>query len=68
MSENRQIWFIAGILRGLGRELARAVLAQGDLVIGTTRTGTSDLPVERSRLPTDRHSQSGRRSTEAGRE
>lgn len=34
---------ITGISRGLGKELARAVLIQGDVVIGTTRSGTVDL-------------------------
>ena len=36
-------WFITGISRGLGRALAKAALAQGDSVIGTTRSGTVDL-------------------------
>lgn len=30
-------WFITGISRGLGLELAKAALARGDTVIGTTR-------------------------------
>ncbi len=38
MSKQR-IWFITGISRGLGKALAQAVLAVGDAVIGTTRTG-----------------------------
>jgi NAD(P)-dependent dehydrogenase (short-subunit alcohol dehydrogenase family) len=44
MSENRKIWFITGISRGLGLELAKAVLARGGVVIGTTRDGNSALP------------------------
>jgi NAD(P)-dependent dehydrogenase (short-subunit alcohol dehydrogenase family) len=36
-------WFITGISRGLGKDLARAALARGDKVIGTTRDGKSDL-------------------------
>src|SRR5260370_36651115 len=43
MSNTQKIWMITGISRGLGKELARAVLLQGDVVIGTTRSGTVDL-------------------------
>jgi NAD(P)-dependent dehydrogenase (short-subunit alcohol dehydrogenase family) len=50
MSENHKIWFITGISRGLGLELAKAVLARGDVVIGTTRDGDSDLPSVSHRL------------------
>ncbi|TWB43478.1 oxidoreductase [Nitrospirillum pindoramense] len=39
-----KVWFITGISRGFGRELARAVLDQGQVVIGTTRDGQGDLP------------------------
>lgn len=39
-----KVWFITGISRGLGRSLARAVLAKGDFVIGTTRSG--EVPEE----------------------
>jgi NAD(P)-dependent dehydrogenase (short-subunit alcohol dehydrogenase family) len=41
--QNPRIWFITGISRGFGRELALAALADGDSVIGTTRNGKSDL-------------------------
>ena len=41
MREQR-IWFITGISRGLGKALAQAVLAVGDAVIGTTRSGRVD--------------------------
>jgi NAD(P)-dependent dehydrogenase (short-subunit alcohol dehydrogenase family) len=34
-----RVWLITGISRGLGRTLAEAVLAAGDRVIGTTRSG-----------------------------
>ena len=34
-----KIWLITGISRGLGCALAKAVLAKGDTVIGTTRDG-----------------------------
>jgi NAD(P)-dependent dehydrogenase (short-subunit alcohol dehydrogenase family) len=44
MLENRKIWFVTGISRGLGRELAKSILAKGDVVIGTTRDGDSALP------------------------
>lgn len=43
MARKTKIWFITGISRGLGRELAKAALGQADVVIGTTRDGTSDL-------------------------
>ncbi len=36
-------WFITGISRGLGKALAEAVLARGDTVIGTVRSGTPDI-------------------------
>ncbi|WP_165234762.1 SDR family NAD(P)-dependent oxidoreductase [Aquisphaera insulae] len=39
----RRAWLITGASRGLGREIARAVLARGDLVVGTSRDGSSDL-------------------------
>ena len=34
-----KVWLITGISRGLGHALAKAVLAAGDAVIGTTRNG-----------------------------
>jgi NAD(P)-dependent dehydrogenase (short-subunit alcohol dehydrogenase family) len=50
MNNESKVWLITGISRGLGLELARAVLAQGDLVIGTSRTGKSSLPPQPGRL------------------
>jgi NAD(P)-dependent dehydrogenase (short-subunit alcohol dehydrogenase family) len=41
--QHPRTWFITGISRGFGRELALAALAEGDSVIGTTRNGKSDL-------------------------
>lgn len=38
-----KVWFITGVSRGFGKELARAVLARGDRVIGTSRSGKADL-------------------------
>jgi NAD(P)-dependent dehydrogenase (short-subunit alcohol dehydrogenase family) len=32
------IWFVTGASRGLGREIARAALARGDVLAGTART------------------------------
>jgi NAD(P)-dependent dehydrogenase (short-subunit alcohol dehydrogenase family) len=42
-----RIWFITGVSRGFGKALAAAALARGDIVIGTTRSGRSDLAGER---------------------
>lgn len=47
---NPKVWFITGVSRGFGRELAAAVLQQGNLVIGTTRHGRSDLETLSNRL------------------
>jgi len=51
MSKNQQsnprVWFITGISRGFGREVALAALAEGDYVIGTTRDGKSDVSSDR---------------------
>ncbi|MEX3856470.1 oxidoreductase [Paraburkholderia sp. BR10923] len=33
-------WFITGVSRGFGKALADAVLAKGDIVVGTTRDGS----------------------------
>ena len=41
--QHPRVWFITGISRGFGRELALAALADGDSVIGTSRNGKSDL-------------------------
>ena len=51
MSKNQQsnprVWFITGISRGFGREVALAALAEGDYVIGTTRDGKSEVSSDR---------------------
>lgn len=51
MSTNQQsnprVWFITGISRGFGREVALAALAEGDYIVGTTRDGKSDLSSDR---------------------
>ena len=39
----KQVWFITGVSRGLGRDLAEALLARGSTVIGTSRNGQADL-------------------------
>jgi NAD(P)-dependent dehydrogenase (short-subunit alcohol dehydrogenase family) len=41
MTVTSKIWFITGVSRGLGKALAEAVLAKGDIVIGTTRAGNA---------------------------
>lgn len=43
MTNDKKIWLITGVSRGLGKALAQAVLDQGDIVIGTTRSGKADL-------------------------
>jgi NAD(P)-dependent dehydrogenase (short-subunit alcohol dehydrogenase family) len=43
-------WFITGISRGLGKALAEAALARGDLVVGTTRDGKHSLTPSDGRL------------------
>ena len=42
MNKEHRIWLITGISRGLGKALAQVVLATGDAVVGTTRTGNVD--------------------------
>jgi len=39
MTAKSKVWFITGIGRGFGKALTEAVLAKGDIVIGTTRDG-----------------------------
>src|ERR1700754_83615 len=48
--QESKVWFITGISRGFGRELASAALEQGDVVIGTTRNGQSDLDASPDQL------------------
>jgi NAD(P)-dependent dehydrogenase (short-subunit alcohol dehydrogenase family) len=43
MTVTPKIWFITGVSRGLGNALAEAVLAKGDIVIGTTRDGNAAI-------------------------
>ena len=43
MANPAKVWIITGASRGLGRELARAVLARGDTAVGTSRNGRIDL-------------------------
>jgi NAD(P)-dependent dehydrogenase (short-subunit alcohol dehydrogenase family) len=43
-------WFITGISRGLGLALAQAVLADGDAVIGTVRSGRPALEAAPGKL------------------
>jgi NAD(P)-dependent dehydrogenase (short-subunit alcohol dehydrogenase family) len=50
MSMGPKIWLITGISRGFGRELAAALLARGDTVIGTTRNGSAEIPGGKGQL------------------
>ena len=50
MTETSKTWFITGISRGLGKSLAAAALQQGDIVIGTVRSGTPDIAAPAGRL------------------
>ncbi|HEX3982262.1 MAG TPA: oxidoreductase, partial [Acidisoma sp.] len=50
MTVGPKIWFITGISRGFGLELANALLARGDAVIGTTRNGSADVARGKGRL------------------
>jgi NAD(P)-dependent dehydrogenase (short-subunit alcohol dehydrogenase family) len=50
MTTGPKIWFITGISRGFGRALADALLARGDTVIGTTRSGTAEVTEGKGRL------------------
>jgi NAD(P)-dependent dehydrogenase (short-subunit alcohol dehydrogenase family) len=50
MSVGTKVWFITGISRGFGRELAEALFARGDKVIGTTRNGSADVKQGTGRL------------------
>ena len=43
MANDKKIWLITGVSRGLGKALAQAVLDKGDVVIGTTRDGNAAL-------------------------
>jgi NAD(P)-dependent dehydrogenase (short-subunit alcohol dehydrogenase family) len=43
MTIGPKVWFITGISRGFGRELTDALLTRGDMVIGTTRSGSADV-------------------------
>jgi NAD(P)-dependent dehydrogenase (short-subunit alcohol dehydrogenase family) len=38
-----KVWFVTGVSRGFGKALAEAVLADGDIVIGTSRDGSSTI-------------------------
>ena len=50
MTIGPKIWFITGISRGFGRALADALLARGDTVIGTTRSGTAEVDRGKGRI------------------
>ncbi|MEV4935522.1 SDR family NAD(P)-dependent oxidoreductase [Sphingobium sp. LMA1-1-1.1] len=43
-------WFITGVSRGLGLEIAAAAIARGDVVVGTTRDGRVPEAISSERL------------------
>src|SRR5579872_1642464 len=43
MANIKKVWFITGISRGFGKAIAEEALFRGDIVIGTTRDGKSDI-------------------------
>ncbi len=52
MTDTKKVWFITGISRGFGKALAEALLADGDIVIGTTRDGAAPIDDKTGRLHT----------------
>jgi NAD(P)-dependent dehydrogenase (short-subunit alcohol dehydrogenase family) len=50
MASDKRVWLITGASRGLGRELAKLVLARGEIVIGTSRDGKIDLDADNGTL------------------
>jgi NAD(P)-dependent dehydrogenase (short-subunit alcohol dehydrogenase family) len=47
----QKVWFITGISRGLGCSIAQAALDRKDIVIGTSRDGTSTLNRKSGQVP-----------------
>ena len=37
MNKDKKVWFITGVSSGLGKQLAKEVLSQGQIVVGTFR-------------------------------
>jgi NAD(P)-dependent dehydrogenase (short-subunit alcohol dehydrogenase family) len=50
MTTTPRIWFITGVSRGFGKALAEAVLARGEVVVGTTRRGAAAIAGPTGRL------------------
>lgn len=55
MNDSPRIWFVTGAAHGLGRRLALAALARGDVVIGTGSDGAADFDGFGTDLPGDFH-------------
>lgn len=50
MTSGSKIWFVTGVSRGFGRSLAEILLARGETVIGTTRSGSVAIAGASERL------------------
>ena len=50
MASQNKVWFITGISRGFGKAIAEEALSLGNIVIGTTRDGKSDIKTNKNNL------------------
>jgi NAD(P)-dependent dehydrogenase (short-subunit alcohol dehydrogenase family) len=50
MTTTSKVWLITGVSRGFGKSLTEAVIAAGDIVIGTTRDGKATIEDRTGRL------------------
>lgn len=50
MTGQSKVWFITGVSRGFGKLLTKMLLADGDTVIGTTRSGSAQIAAGKGSL------------------